>query len=172
MTMVDRNGPADGAKPLTGAKVLLWVVGFFGVIFTANGIFIYLALGSFPGVVVESSYHAGQVYNQELEVAREQEERGWKVDANLQRNEDGHAVLRIEPRDKDGQVLTGLDFTAQLEHPAHQGEDVAISLQEVQSGVYEGTMEGLSGGNWELVMEARRGDERLFRSQNRLLLAD
>ena len=53
MTMVQSN--MKDPKAITGKTVLVWLLAFFGVIFTANAVFIYLALGSFPGVVVESS---------------------------------------------------------------------------------------------------------------------
>ncbi|MFD1695084.1 FixH family protein [Roseibium aestuarii] len=171
MTMVERQQTPAGGKPLTGRGVLMWVIGFFAVIFAANGVFIYLALGSFPGVVVDSSYKASQAYNKELATARAQAERGWTVTASLERGENDQARLRIEPRDKEGLVLTGLTLTASLEHPAHQGQDLTLDLQETQSGVYEGSAEGLTSGNWELVIEARQGEERLFRSQNRVFLA-
>ncbi|WP_417692566.1 FixH family protein [Roseibium sp.] len=170
MTTVERNGTPPDVKLLTGRRVLFWIIGFFAVIFSANGVFVYLALHSFPGVVVESSYKAGQAYNQELADARAQAERGWQVSASLTRVGGDAAMLRIEPKDYEGHVLAGLDFIAIMEHPAHKGDDVSLALSEVQSGVYQASATGVAGGNWELVLEARRGDQRLFRSENRLFL--
>jgi nitrogen fixation protein FixH len=166
------NGSSPKGKPFTGWTVLFWLLGFFAVIFAANGVFIWLALGTFPGVVVESSYHAGQVYNQEIAVARAQAERAWDVEAKLERAHDGTASIKVEARDKLGAPLTGLSFVALLKHPIHEGQDVEIDMTEGESGVYTGNAGGLSAGNWNLVLEAESANERLFRSENRLFLGE
>ena len=173
MTMTDSStGSSPKGKPFTGRTVLFWLFGFFAVIFAANGVFIWLALGTFPGVVVESSYHAGQVYNEEIAVARAQADRGWKVAAKLERSSDGTASIRVDARDKVGAPLTGLSFVAELKHPIHEGQDVEIVMTEGESGIYTGNAGGLMAGNWNLVLEAESANERLFRSENRLFLSE
>ncbi|WP_417685060.1 FixH family protein [Roseibium sp.] len=170
--MMNSGMTNSGQKPFTGRTVLFWLLGFFAVIFTANAIFIWLAIGSFPGVVVESSYKAGQAYNQEIADARAQSERGWQVGADLERGADGTAFVKVDARDKGGAPLTGLAFKALLNHPTHEGEDVIVELNEGQSGVYSGSAGGLKPGNWNVVIEAERGDKRVFRSENRIFLKD
>lgn len=172
MTMVERQDPQQGGKPLTGRAVLFWIIGFFAVIFLANGIFVYVALGSFPGVVVESSYKAGQIYNRDIADAKAQADRGWQVTASLRRSADSHGLLRVEARDKAGNVLTGLVFKAVLEHPTYEDADQHMTLQEVESGVYQASLDGVASGNWELVLDGYRDGKRLFRSQNKTFLSE
>ncbi len=172
MTMTHPSASPKTPKVLTGKKVLLWLLGFFAVIFTANGIFIWLAIGSFPGVVVESSYKAGQAYNQEIAEAKAQAARGWQVSADLERSSDGTAFVTVDARDKAGAPLTGLTFNAALNHPAHEGEDIEVLLVEGSSGIYTGHAGGLRAGNWNVVIEAESSSERVFRSENRIFLAE
>lgn len=157
-------------KPLTGRKVFLWLVGFFGVIFTANAVFLWFALGTFPGVSVESSYKAGQAYNQDIADARVQVDRAWQVEAGLNRQADG-VWVEVVARDKTGTPLTGLSFTANLYHPTNKAEDKIVSLTDGGRGTYSGLAEHLPTGIWNLVLEAEDDTGRVFRSQNRVSVA-
>lgn len=157
-------------KAFTGRTVLYWLLGFFAVIFAANAVFIWLALGSFPGVVVDSSYKAGQSYNRDIAAAKAQAARGWQVETVLSRTSEMNAYLEVTARDKTNAPLTGLSVSVVLKHPVYEGSDVAIELTERGSGVYAADIANVVAGNWNLVLEAKRGDERLFRSENRLFL--
>ena len=94
---ISRTGRTPGPRPVTGYTVLAWMVGFFAVIFAANGVFIYLAAGSFPGLEVSSAYKAGQEYNGEIAAAAAQSARGWNVSASAQRAGDGAAQAAAVP---------------------------------------------------------------------------
>ena len=104
MTMVQSN--MKDPKAITGKTVLVWLLAFFGVIFTANAVFIYLALGSFPGVVVESSYEAGQAYNQEIAAAKAQADLNWQVSTEFTRTSsaDGKLVVTRAPDEKEKRI--------------------------------------------------------------------
>lgn len=68
MVIVEING--KDLKVIFGKIVFVWFISFFGVVFIVNGIFFYLVFGLFLGVVVESFYEVGQIYNQEIVVVR------------------------------------------------------------------------------------------------------
>ncbi|SHL56775.1 Nitrogen fixation protein FixH [Roseibium suaedae] len=169
-TMTQTVSGTKPARELTGRGVLMWLLGFFGLVFAANGVFIYYALGTFPGVVVESSYKAGQEYNQTIAAATAQSERGWKVGVDLTRGLTGSGDVRVEARDKTGAPLTGLAFTATLKHPVYQGQDLTVDLGETESGVYTGKLDALPAGNWQLEVVAMQNGERIFLSENRVFL--
>src|ERR1700757_690958 len=97
-------------KPLTGFKVLLMLLAFFGVVIGVNVIMMRLAIETLPGTEVDSAYSASLGYEKEIAAARDQEARHWQVDAHVERAVDGAAVLRVEARDKDGNPVTGLKF--------------------------------------------------------------
>ena len=172
MTTLQSNLPAQDPKAITGKTVLVWLIGFFAVIFAANAVLLYLALGSFPGVVVESSYQAGQNYNHDIATAKEQAVLGWQVETSLVRTTETAARLDVTARDKSGAALSGLAFVAVLKHPAQEGVDVSVVLAESRPGHYVSVLGDLPAGNWLLEIEASKADKRLFRSENRLFMAN
>ncbi len=170
MTMVQSN--MKEPRPLTGRKVLFWLVGFFAVVFAANGVFIYLALGSFPGVVVESSYEAGQAYNEEIAAAKAQDVLHWQVSSEFVRTGGTDGRLVVSAADAEGVPLYGIELHALLRNPAHAGSDEDVVFTADGGGRYIGEVQNVPAGNWTLVLEINQDGERKFRSENRIFLKD
>ncbi len=164
------NMNAQDPKAITGKTVLIWLLGFFAVVFVANAIFLWLAFGSFPGVVVESSYKAGQGYNKDIAAAKAQAKLGWQVQTELSRTTTTNARLEVSAFDKSDAALTGLKFSATLQHPTHESGDISLTLVEDAAGKYSANVENVAAGNWNLILEAHSDDKRVFRSENRLFL--
>lgn len=160
------------AKPrqLTGKVVLASLIAFFGVVFGVNGLMMALAIKTLPGTEVDSAYAASLGYENEIAAARDQERRGWKVDAKLTREPDGKATLRVEARDKAGLPLTGLAFTGRLERSTDKQFDREITLAELGGGIYQGAVTEVLPGRWDLVLEGDHNAIRMFLSKNRLKL--
>jgi nitrogen fixation protein FixH len=89
-------------KPLTGRKVLLMLVAFFGVVIGVNLVMMTLAIQTLPSTEVDSAYSASLAYEKEIATAREQTARNWKVDAHVERSGQGGATLQVEARDNAG----------------------------------------------------------------------
>jgi nitrogen fixation protein FixH len=157
-------------KPLTGAKVFLMLLTFFGVVIGVNVIMMQLAIKTLPGTEVDSAYSASLGYEREIAAARDQEGRHWQVDAHVERGPDGSAVLRIEARDRDGTPVTGLTFKGRFERPADKRADLTVALAEVGRGIYRGSAEKVASGQWNLVLEADSATGRLFLSKNRVVM--
>jgi nitrogen fixation protein FixH len=157
-------------KTLTGRTVLFGLIAFFGVVIAANVTLTVFAVGTMPGTEVASAYSAGLVYNNEIGAARAQAARHWRVAAHVERLGDGHALVRIDARDGRGAPLVGLAFVARLMRPTDQHADRAFALSERESGIYRGAAADVAPGLWELVIEASRGNRRVFLSRNRLVL--
>jgi nitrogen fixation protein FixH len=158
------------SKPLTGRTVLLYLLAFFGVVIGVNAVMVKLAVDTLPGTEVASAYRASIRYNIEIATARAQAARNWQVSAHIERAPDGHAVVRIDGRDGGGALLTGIDFAARLSRPTDARADRLIVLTERAIGTYRGVAEDVAAGQWDLVIQAARGDERLFLSRNRVVL--
>jgi len=164
------NGLAARGRVLTGRAVLIWLLAFFAVVFTANGVMMKFAVDTMSGTEVDSAYRASIAFNAEAQAARRQDERGWRVSGNVARDGDSGAVVRVEARDKAGVPLTGLAFSAALERPTDKRADRRIALVELQTGLYGGKAVEVAPGQWDLVLEAERGGERLFVSKTRVFL--
>jgi nitrogen fixation protein FixH len=157
-------------KPLTGRKVLLMLLVFFGVVIGVNVTMMRLAIETLPGTEVESAYSASLRYEKEILAARDQSARNWKVDAHIERLAGGAALLQVEARDRDGRPVTGLKFQGRFERPTDKRADLAIALAEVGIGIYRGRLDAVAPGQWDLVLEGDNASGRMFLSKNRVLL--
>jgi nitrogen fixation protein FixH len=155
-------------RPLTGRAVLLCLVGFFGVVALANAIMIRAAVSTFGGVETSSSYQAGLRFGRDAIAARAQDELHWQVKANVRPVADG-TIVEIDARDAVGRPLAGLEANVSLHHPTDARADQTVVVQENATGHFRGTAVRFVGQR-ELLIELSRGGERLFRSQNRIVL--
>ena len=94
-------------KPLTGGKVFLMLVAFFGVVIAVNLVMMRFAIQTLPGTEVDSAYSASLAYEKEIATARDQSARNWKVDAHVERSGQGGATLQVEARDSFGRPMSG-----------------------------------------------------------------
>ena len=161
---------ASAPKPLTGTKVFLMLVAFFGLVIGVNAIMMKLAIATLPGTDVDSPYAAGLVYDREISAAQDQALRKWKVNAHVARHGDGGAALQVEARDASGQPITGLKFGGRLERPTDKRADLAVDLTEAGIGIYRGSVAAVAPGQWDLVIEGEARGTRVFLSRNRVIL--
>jgi nitrogen fixation protein FixH len=164
------SGRSVSPKPLTGRKVLLMLVGFFGVVFAVNFLLAKLAIDTLPGTEVDSAYSASLAYENEIAAAHDQSARDWKVDAHIQRGADGGATLQVEARDASGKPMSGLTFQGRFERPTDRRADQPVELAEMGIGIYRGSAPLIAAGQWDLVLEAASAGQRMFLSKNRVLL--
>ncbi|WGD49952.1 FixH family protein [Bradyrhizobium sp. CB1650] len=157
-------------KPLTGTKVFLMLVAFFGVVIAVNVTMMKLAIATLPGTDVDSPYAAGLTYEREISAAQDQAARKWQVNAHIERRADGGAVLQVEARDAAGRPMTGLKFGGRLERPTDKRADLAVELTEAGIGIYRGTAASIAPGQWDLVIEGAARGTRVFLSRNRVIL--
>jgi nitrogen fixation protein FixH len=154
---------------LTGRAVLLWLVAFFGIVFAVNGVLVRAAISTFGGVETLSSYRAGLQFEQEVGLVQRQDALHWQVTGKLARDSAGVAVLDVTARDAQGAPLSGLTADARLAHPADDRLDRVIAVRSVAGGVFHGAAEA-QPGQWELIVDLYRGDQRVFRSRSRVSL--
>jgi nitrogen fixation protein FixH len=162
--------PAASPKPLTGRKVLVMLVAFFGVVIGVNATMMKLAIVTLPGTEVDSAYSASLSYEKEIMAAQEQAARNWQVSAHIQRSADGGATVQVEARDANGRPMTGLKFQGRLERPTDKRADLPVELAEVGIGIYRGNAAAVAAGQWDLVLEGDARGQRMFLSKNRVLL--
>lgn len=155
---------------LTGRKVLVILVCFFGTVVAANAVLTVSAVRSFSGVEVPSAYAAGQLYNRELALARAQDARHWALALAATRNPDGSVRVSADLRGATGEPLRGRSVTAVLERPTDRREDVRMDLSEAAPGRYGADVTGLAAGQWDLVVDVLEGSERAYRRRARVVL--
>jgi len=164
------NSARISPKPLTGRKVLFMLVAFFGVVIGVNMVMMRLAIQTLPGTEVDSAYSASLAYEKQIEAARDQNARTWKVDAHVERSGQGGTTLQVEVRDHDGRPMSGLKFQGHFERPADKRSDQAVALAETGIGIYRGSATLIAPGQWDLVVQGDAAGRRVFLSRNRVLL--
>ncbi|MBI5263772.1 MAG: FixH family protein [Bradyrhizobium sp.] len=163
--------PAAAPKPLTGRKVFLMLLAFFGLVIGVNGMAMKLAISTLPGTEVDSPYAASLGYGREIMAAHEQASRKWQVNAQIQRSDNGGATVQVEARDASGRPMTGLKFQGRLERPTDKRADLPLELAEVGIGIYRADAAAVAPGQWDLVLEGdAKGGHRMFLSKNRVVL--
>jgi nitrogen fixation protein FixH len=158
-------------RVIEGRHVLLALIAFFGVMILANAIFLYFAVATFSGGDASNAYSNGLHYNETLEAAKAQGERGWRSELAY----DGRtARLSLKVLDRAAAPVNGLHVVADLERPATNKEDRKVVLNELGEGVYAATI-GLAPGAWVVAIDSsgRGGDgDNVYRLKQRLVVAE
>jgi len=152
----------------TGRTILLTLLGFFGVIFAANGVMIYAALSTMTGLDTDSAYQAGRRFAQDAAAAKAQVARQWHVEAGLT-PAGADETVDISARDAEGAPIAGLDATITFERPVDRRLDRKVDVHERGPGRFHGNV-ALEAGQWDLILELSRNGEQLFVSRNRIIL--
>ena len=161
----------DGGRALTGRKVLYILLGFFGVMFVANGIFTYFAVSTFNGLVANDSYRRGLEYDERLAAEAQQERLGWTADLNLSDRGD---ELRLNLAGENGRPVSGRLVRVRVGRPATDKFDRTVLLNETAPGTYSREISLPGDGNWLASLEILEGfDEAksvVYRMKKRLWL--
>ncbi|WP_246742439.1 FixH family protein [Microvirga splendida] len=155
------------SRPITGRTVLIYFLGFFGIVFAMNFYMVRVALSSFSGVETESSYKAGLSFKNDIAAAHAQDARHWSVEATLQRGDNPGMI--ITARDAQGQTLSGLTAEVRLAHPTDKRRDVVLEFVELTPGQFK-NLTAMPEGRWDLVIGLKRETETVFRSKSRVSL--
>lgn len=153
-------------RKLTGRGVLLLLLGFFGVIFATNVIFITAAVRTFRGEDEAKPYLQGIEYNDTLARRAEQARLGWRASIGDRRLASGAVLLTIDVSQPDGKAPKGLSLTGELRHPADENRDRTLHFVETVPGHFEAQLRDVTPGRWEMVVSNSRTEP--FRTERRL----
>lgn len=137
---------------ITGRHVLWGMLGGFGVIFIANGAFVYFATTTFPGNDVDDPYRRGLAYNETLAADRAQRLNGWTADVLATTS--GIEVVLQRATDEPG---SGLIVAGELRRHGAPDSDRVLVFKEMSPGRYMVDTD-LEAGRWELQAIARSRD--------------
>ena len=139
-------------KGLSGRHVLIGLVAFFAVVLAVNGVFLYMALSTYTGVVSTEPYRKGLHYNDRIAAEEAQKRLGWRVDvADI----DPSGAIRVNVTDATGAALRGLVVAARIGRPSTSSYDSKATLVESAPGVYTGSVPRLDTGSWQLDVEMK-----------------
>ena len=168
MIQVDTNPDIERpGKELKGRHVLFIMLGFFGVMFAVNGVFLFHAITSFPGEDIKKSYLQGLTYNDTLTERAAHADLGWQAEAGVR---DGQVILRL--RDAEDQPLSNQLVIGEMRRLATDQDDQILTFQPKLSGEYIARTERLSAGQWLLRVSVLTADGEgvLFRVEKTLIM--
>ncbi len=155
---------------LTGRHVLYMLLGFFGFIMVINGVFIFYAVDSWPGLSTRDAYRKGLAYNETLEAAKAQAARGWQSRIRFTAQGERRGLLSVSIRGRESQAISGLQVTAHMVRPTHEGFDQNVRLQHIQSGLYQNTVAFPLPGRWQVVIQAIEAGNIVYRVKQELMI--
>lgn len=130
---------------LTGRKVALMFVAFFGVVIGVNVILMVNAIGTFSGLVVPNSYVASQSFDENRAA---QEALGWNVSIGYEDEQ-----FRISLRDEVGNVVRPPELQVVIGRVTTEAADSQPDLVETPEG-YAAAI-ALDPGNWRVDVRAK-----------------
>lgn len=169
MTQSDlRAPPIIAEKTLKGWHVLLIMLGFFGVMFSVNGVFLYHAITSFPGEDIKKSYVQGLNYNETLATRAAHAALGWQAEAGIQ---DGDLIFRLH--DADNRALSHYIVIGEMRRRATREEDQAIVFVAGANGEYLADASAFGAGQWQLRVSVfdRDAETLLFNVEKTLIVS-
>ncbi len=156
-------------RTLTGRGVLLWLTGFFGLIFATNAAFITVAVKTFRGEDEQLPYLQGVEYNDTLAHRALQKKLGWQATISAVRHPDGSVRVSVSLRQSDGKAPPAERLNGELRHPSDEYRDQALRLVSEGGGAYHADLPKVSRGIWDVVLKSDEGDAP-FEAVRRVLL--
>jgi nitrogen fixation protein FixH len=153
---------------LTGRGVLLWLTGFFAIIFATNAAFITMSVKTFRGEDEQLPYLQGIGFNQTLAHRAEQKSLGWQAAVTLRPLPGRKAGLVVTLRDARGSLLPGLALAGELRHPSDENRDRPLAFKAIAPGVYQADIGQAAPGAWDAALHTTAG--RHFEMVQRLWL--
>lgn len=116
---------------------------------------------AFPGVVDKNFQKKEALYNDYLKQAQHQQARGWLVHKGwLAPVRVGQpAQFQVTVTDRAGTGVQGAVVQGSFLRPADTRMDHRFELAETSPGIYQGELVMPAPGDWDLVLEIRKGDE-------------
>ena len=160
----DYTPPGEGKWTFTGYHMTACVVAFFAVIMFANFTMAWFASSSWTGLVVKSSYVAGQKFNKKQETARAQKARGWKTTLSYDNETVGFLIF-----DKDNNPVSPDNITMKFFRPVSQDKDTVLVLNDQGEGRFISPLK-LSTGIWQFSLLAK--GEYSYRLEGRMYVSE
>lgn len=155
-------------RPIDRVIPWLFVLGFL-VVILVNAVMVYVALGSFSGLVTDRPYDRGRAYNATLDARARQDALGWTTRFAIDAQGDGTQRLLLEVTDRSGAPVGGATVDATLVRPVERGHDRGLALSERGAGRYAGAVALDLPGVWEARIVVQRGADR-FAATKRVMV--
>lgn len=138
--------------PLRDRLIPWYFVMAFIVVFTVNGVFVYMATNTHTGVITEQAYEKGLAYDDVLTQTKQQAKLGWEGTLQLHGTTDD-LQLTYQLVDAEQQPITGAHIEAYMTRPTQDGYDTHIAMDETtKEGIYQLNTTLPLTGLWDITI--------------------
>lgn len=115
----------------------------------------------FPGTISHDFQKKELLYNEYLAKIEQQRERGWQIRKGWVETPvlGEPATFIVDARTRDGNPLRGAEIQGQFLRPSDSRQDTAFVMNEVEPGFYRADLRLGSPGDWNLILELRKGED-------------
>jgi nitrogen fixation protein FixH len=145
-------------RPVTGRRVLAWLLAAFGAIIVANLALIVFALNTFTGETQPKSYATGLDFNRTLDAVAAQHDLGWRVAGRVAPFGERQVKIDASYLDRDGRALGALTVVAEMSRPTVEGYDFEAPVAHQGGGQYMASVAVPLPGLWHVRLRAERAD--------------
>ncbi|HYD32128.1 MAG TPA: FixH family protein [Azospirillaceae bacterium] len=129
-------------------------VAFFLIVIGANATMMFFAFSTWTGLETEDHFRKGIQYNQDLEGARAQRERGWHVGFDFKPQPGLRGEVEVVLKDKYENFLSNAQVTVRLARPTAAGHDQTVPLEYKGEGRYAAPVQLPLVGQWDMHLNA------------------
>lgn len=131
---------------------------FFAVLFTFDGIMVYLANKTWQGKYTEEGYEKGMNYNQALALVKKQQVLGWTAEFNFDQQIPKKGKVKATIKDYNQHLIKDARVELKLTRPVQAGYDFTIPLLLVGDSYQSEVIFPLKG-QWDFEIRAYRGKD-------------
>ena len=160
--------PEKPIKEFTGKKALMWIVGFFLVIFTVNAIMATIAVGTWGGLETKDAYKKGLYYNDEIAAAEIQKNSGWDITLS-------HSPTRLTG-DRIDVAITWPDsdlppekVVALIGRAVTDIHDQRIILTKTGTHIYSAPLTLPKAGQWNITILVKQANGPVYQLKEKIL---
>lgn len=159
------------SKATTGHRQSYWIPGIFVgamlAVIAVNGVMVYFATTTFPGLDTDKAYVNGLAYNETLKEAAASDALGWRVTADI--TPAGEVILDLAGR--DGAPVTDVRLNGKLARTTTtaQDRDIVFTGDPVHPGRYRAPADGLAAGLWELRIAGTAPNGTIWQANERVM---
>jgi nitrogen fixation protein FixH len=157
------------ADPRRGRWIPWLFVAGLTLTFAVNGVMVWLALDSWTGLTTEDAYAKGLAYNRTIAERAAEAALGWQAAIAFHPHGPSRGRIEATLSESSGDRLNGLEIELVLRRPTNQGHDQSLRLAARGDGRYDASVTLPLAGQWDAVLEARRGGDR-FTARARLFV--
>ncbi|MBL8709318.1 MAG: FixH family protein [Rhodospirillaceae bacterium] len=138
-----------------GMRHSYWIPGIFVgamlLVIAVNGVMVYFATSTFPGLDTDKAYVHGLAYNETLQEAAASAALGWQANLTVARGA-GMDQVTVDVIDQSGQPVSGLHLVGDLLRTTTTALDQHVTFSAVvdHAGRYRADIDLPARGLWEV----------------------